>query len=1250
MTGNATAERSIARATGLFDQYLGSRDTAALAAAVKEWRAALAATSSGDPRRPGVLNNLVIALCHVHEWGGAPSVLAEIHQLQDELLALAPATDLGSALMLSNNAAVLVRLYDGTGDPKALEQAVETGRLVAAALPADDPNRATVLNNLGIALRRYGQLTGDRLVPAEAVAAIREAVRLTPPGHGKRPMYLTNLAVVLQVLFERSAETSLIGEAVDAARSAVAATPDGDPHRATRMVNLAGALRSHADVTGDLESLAEAIAVNREAVPIVPAGRRRLDILSGLRLLLDRLFERTGDDAALAEAVRIAREVVAADPADSDSSLALVDLLTIQFGRTGKRATLAEAIRIQRAAVAACPPGHPDRPRRLGNLASTLNESYQWTGDLQSVIEAVGLARDTVATLGDDDPDQAGARTNLGLTLIQLAERTGESATFDEAVEACRQAVVRTPAGADGRAGRLTNLSQVLLRTFLHRGDLALLTEAERVGRDAVDAAPPGHPDRLRVLRNFGTLMQQLFQRTNDVEVILEAARNAHELVTATRATAMSQLGSSLTVLTEVLLMQYQRYPAGPVLSEALVTAREAVAVTPPGFRDRARVLNNHGGVLLLLFRQPGEMAALDDAVRLLRQAVAAVPDEDVTNRILFTNTLMVVLQSAYTHTGEVEHLVEAARAGRAALGGVPSDGAVQAATWTVLGDVLTALGRETSDQQTLGEARRCDLKAASARGAVTTTRVRAYRRLGHDEMRIGSYEEALAAFEAAVDLVPQVAPRILSRSGRERGLVQITGLAAEVAAAAVAAGRPERAVELLEQTRGLLFGQSLDERSDLTELSGIRPDLAAEFEAVRERITALEAIDQQVPGGQLATSYSEQRRRLGGQWTQLLGRIRAVPGFAEFLRPPPISLLRRQAEDGPIVVVFASRWRAGALIVRPDPDRPVEVVPLPGLTEARVADRAGYLRFARDAADGPITGRAQAQREVHEVLAWTWDVITGPVLDHLGFTGQADPRPRIWWCPIGALAYLPLHAAGHHTDPSDRRTVLDRAVSSYVITIRALEQARNRRASAPGSAVVVAMPSTPGAPDLPGVRDETAALTRLLDSPLILTGPAATRAAVTEALARHQIAHFACHGVPDMADPGGSRLLLHDHSTRPLTVRAIAQLHLTTADLAYLSACDTTQTTESFVDEALHFTGATHLAGYRHVIGTLWPINDAAATRMATDIYRGLTAGGTRPPDTDSSARALADAVRRLRDDYPAVPTRWAGHVHFGA
>lgn len=64
-------------------------------------------------------------------------------------------------------------------------------------------------------------------------------------------------------------------------------------------------------------------------------------------------------------------------------------------------------------------------------------------------------------------------------------------------------------------------------------------------------------------------------------------------------------------------------------------------------------------------------------------------------------------------------------------------------------------------------------------------------------------------------------------------------------------------------------------------------------------------------------------------------------------------------------------------------------------------------------------------------------------------------------------------------------------------------------------------------------------------------------RADILEVLSSHPIAHFACHGETDWDDPALSRLVLHDHQNRPLTVADINTLHLNGA-LAFLSACST--------------------------------------------------------------------------------------------
>lgn len=139
-----------------------------------------------------------------------------------------------------------------------------------------------------------------------------------------------------------------------------------------------------------------------------------------------------------------------------------------------------------------------------------------------------------------------------------------------------------------------------------------------------------------------------------------------------------------------------------------------------------------------------------------------------------------------------------------------------------------------------LTEAREALAEATASPLAPVLIRIVAGRGLGNACMAGDDPQAALAAFEEVVQLLPQVAPSALARADREYGLSRVVGLAADVAAAA-AASQPERAVELLEQIRGILLGEAIDARSDLSELRRAAPELAAEFDNLRgeARLTA---------------------------------------------------------------------------------------------------------------------------------------------------------------------------------------------------------------------------------------------------------------------------------------------------------------------------------------------------------------------------------------------------------------------------
>jgi len=146
-------------------------------------------------------------------------------------------------------------------------------------------------------------------------------------------------------------------------------------------------------------------------------------------------------------------------------------------------------------------------------------------------------------------------------------------------------------------------------------------------------------------------------------------------------------------------------------------------------------------------------------------------------------------------------------------------------------------------------------------------------------------------------------------------------------------------------------------------------------------------------------------------------------------------------------------------------------------------------------------------------------------------------------------------------------------------------------------------MPTTPGESSL-GATEEAAEIKHNLrgfSAVEILERPAAK--CVLQALPHYNIAHFACHGVSSI-NPADSHLLLLNERTEEigeLRVKAIAALKLPAPRLVYLSACSTANTASPrLLDEGTHIVSSFHIAGFVHVIGTLWPSDDQACQKMA--------------------------------------------------
>ncbi|MBX7554253.1 CHAT domain-containing protein [Streptomyces sp. tea 10] len=1223
-----------------------------------------------DDSAAAALHVRAVDLLRAYERTQRRELLEQAVSVMRTLITMLPEEHPARAAVLNSLGSSLRSLVERGGDAGLLEEAVRASRQAVAATPGEDPDRALYLNNLGSHLRFQFGRVGEVGLLEEAVETGRRAVALTPDEGPYRPMCLKNLHTALGLLYEHTGEVGLLAEAVETGRRAVAATLDDDPDRAGRLGDLGIDLRVLFERTGEVGLLAEAVEVSRRAVALTPDDHPdRAEHLSNLEHALHMLFERAGGEVSvLEEAVEVGRRAVAATPDDDPGRAArLTDLgidLQALFERTGRVDLLRAAVRAGREAVDLTPDDAPDRAVHLNPLGASLRFLYERTDDAEALEEAVRVSRQAVAAAPDDHPDRAMYLNNLGAALLRRFERTDDACALEEALSTGRRAVALTPDDHPNLAMYLSNLGFTLQARFERTGEAEVLEEAVRVGRRATDATPDDHPNLAMYLNNFGLALRVRSEHTGEIAALREAVQIGRRVVTLTpddrpdRAAALRNLANALRVL-------FERTGEEGVLEEAVRLSRRAVAATPDDHPHLPATLNSLRNALQRQSEHTGETGTLKEAVRVSRRAVEAAPDVH-PDRAMYLSNLGIALQRQFGHTDDVGALEEAVRAGRAAVAATPANHPDRAVYLNPLGNALRLLAERTAETDLVAQACACYREAADTSTGETMSRIRAYRSFALLTSGPGAPQAALKAVEDAIDLVGALAPGSLAHADREYQLSRLPGLAGEAAAAALGAGRPVRAVELLERTRGILAAETLGIRSrDTARLRERAPHLADELDRLRARLDALNRPRSVLAQESTATEatlaadrrLAEDRRATHAAWQSLLGRIRGLPEFEDFLQTPPIDRLARDAHDGPIVFVTTSPGRCDALVLSDTPDRPVQAVPLNGLTHEIAVAHADHLQPAVQATTDPRLApreRAAAQREILAVLAWLWDTVTEPVLTRLGHTAAprpGAPRHRLWWCPVGVLSAFPLHAAGHHADAPDRsggpRTVFDRVVSSYATTVRALAHARTRHAgpATPGTLIVPAA-DTPGTVPLPGVRSETRALTRLIPDAHLLDP--ASRATVLRALPGHRVAHFSCHGHADWNDPSRSRLVLPDHATTPLTLADITTLDLT-ADLAYLSACDTSVTDPRLVDESLHITGAFHLAGYQQVIGTLWPVDDRTAAEVATAFYTHLTSGGTTPAQTHRSAHALHRATTRLRDRYPNTPSLWAAYTHTG-
>ena len=1097
-------------------------------------------------------------------------------------------------------------------------------------------------------------------------------------------------------LYERTGDVSHLNTAIECGRGSVNVRSRGtDMALHGRLHNLGGMLLRRHERTGSMRDLIEAITVAREALAYTTEdGWDRGMSLDLLGTLFEKHYDRTGNMISLAEAAGKAKQAVEMMPHDHQGlPICLGNLgtkLRKLFVRTRSGTYLDESIRVARQALALLPPRSPSRPAYLNGLGLNLKARFELHSRVEDLAQAILAVREGVDSTGAGNPERLHCLNTLAQLLGCWFDRTGDVADMNESVNVARELVESAPLDHPNRPTYLDTLGTKLARRYEQTGNMADLDESVELVEQAVGLAADEHPDKVIWVNNLGNILYDRYRQTNQMADLQEAIRLARLAVTLTSDDHVSR-PDSLNNLAVKLEERYMRTRQLVDLEEAITLTRETVGLTPSGHNDYATWQNNLGNKLEMRFKHTGEIADLNEAIRSARAAVAGTP-EDHSTRGGNLGNLASKIYSRYKHSYRMDDLEEAMVLAEEALRVTSSDHPWLPARFVQLADVLEERyqrGRQIAD---LAGAASCLHQAWQCRTAVPVFRIHAASRCVRlFALNPNSTGIAILVGKQVIDFLPAVNTKSLDRNDEQVVMSTFWGIAADLCSLLLAANRPVEALEYLEKGRAVIIGKLVDARSDLTTLLAQRPDVARRYQTLRDQVNAPALPEGGMEASPLSMRAVERRRQAVAELDTCVLEIRQMPGQERFLLGQTAAEMQSCASGGVIVFINVTSISSDAILVS---STEISTLALPRLLPR---DATAWLGKKWMGPGVKRRERAAKNREYLNYLAWLWEVCVEQVVNRVCSTivspsSDKGPLPRVWWIGSGLAASMPFHAAGVHT-PGSTENAYSHVISSYSPSIKALAHAQRREKvatttsastnsteAAQGSLLVVTMPSTPpnttnhSPGNLEKVGEEQAHIAATVNGRMEVQHlDLPSVADVVGKLPSCTIAHFACHGSTDRADPSRSGLILQkrvhvasrDHALGDgegeeeviqdrLTVQQISELNLQTARIAYLSACSTAQNEgEWLTDEVLHVVSGFQVAGFPHVVGCLWSSVDHICVRIASEFYRLLlqTTGDRNAGwGGDEVAKAVQAAVMALREEYFDMPLYWAQFVHYGA
>ncbi|KAJ5455720.1 uncharacterized protein N7458_003984 [Penicillium daleae] len=741
-------------------------------------------------------------------------------------------------------------------------------------------------------------------------------------------------------------------------------------------------------------------------------------------------------------------------------------------------------------------------------------------------------------------------------------------------------------------------------------------------------------------------------------------------------------------------MLRYNRQARLQDLETALSAHREAVRLYPTRDSSKAVLLDQLSNALHSYYLRTRNSAKYHDpAIKYLEEAVLyGQQSVDIERRSFNLVNLAQKFDQLFDATGDIEeeYIKKAADLVSAAAKLKDLSPDEQGPVLKTLGRIVArkyhkspshVLLQRDRDSSDIEFALQTLLMCAESPAIQPLERIRAAREAGAILYDLRRYEDAWDCLREAVGNIPSASAVHFDPEGQQYIISQLSGLGSEACSAGLTAGAPPlKALYVLEQARGILTTNLRGGSGELDDLKCKAPNLYEEFRNFQQQV--MRPSEQQVqlvdPLDLSQKPWTDPRMSAIEELDRVVKSIReTVPGFRNFLTKLEPHHITELSDEDYITVLNTSIFRTDAIVLKRGR---VGVIPLYCLEPMSISGRR--LQMAEHTFKPLLKSIHNQSIEPHvrnhdltRMLELAWVFIVEPICSGLGLkehipTPDCPFAPRVLWIPTGIFAQIPLHAAGNYSSGILTDSATARITSSYIASFRMLQHVRSRSRgiqTAGNNGVVLSTASKSWASLPKGIRKyflpsadvEAAGVTDAARFIQWAQMPRAVKAQLLDVLPSCNYLHVNSHAETDVADPSRSHLILLDEAateSEPVIARlSVKEISSAVADksiLAFLAACSTAYgSVPELLDEGLQIGNAFQLAGFPHVIASLWPVYDFVCPTLAREFYQFLNDhtdehGGI---GNDAISWALHHAVSTLKEEYLDEPLIWAPFIHLG-